>query len=127
MTIFEKIAKREIPAKIIWQDDDCIAFLDINPLNEGHTLVTPKENWGDYIFDLDDDKYQKLMDATKEVAELLKQKLKCEKVIILVEGFEVPHVHIKLVPSNGDFTLSEGAGKPATEEELERIYNKIVG
>ncbi|MBZ0136283.1 MAG: HIT family protein [Planctomycetes bacterium] len=98
-TIFSKIIAGEIPCHKVWEDDAHFAFLDINPWVEGHTLVIPKAEH-DYLFDMDDDSYTALHLAAKTVANLLKDKLGCARVCTTVIGYEVPHVHIHLLPTN---------------------------
>ena len=98
-TIFTKIVKGEIPSYKIAEDDRFYAFLDINPLVKGHTLVIPK-NETDYIFDIDDEQYQQLFLFAKNVAIAIKKVIPCEKVGIAVIGLEVLHAHIHLVPLN---------------------------
>lgn len=96
-TIFERIVAGEIPCHRVWEDDNHLAFLDINPCCNGHTLVIPKRAT-DYVFDLPPDEYHALWLAAQCVAEKLKQKLGCLRVLIGVWGFEVPHAHIHLFP-----------------------------
>jgi len=98
-TLFEKIIKREIPAYIIEEDAFHLAFLDVNPLKEGHTLVIPKKAT-DYIFDLENKDLEALMLFAKKVAVKLKSKITCAKIGITVIGLEVPHAHIHLIPIN---------------------------
>lgn len=105
-SIFTKIINREIPADIFYEDENFIAFLDINPVRDGHTLVVPKYKEGEaeegYIFDLSDEKYLELMLTAKKVAKILEEKLKdklnFEKIFIGVEGLEVSYVHAHLIP-----------------------------
>ncbi len=122
--IFKKIISREIPAHIIWESDTHLAFLDINPIQPGHTLVIPKQQI-DYIFDMHDSEYTNLWFATKEVAKLLKDKLSPKRVAIVVEGFDIPHVHVKLVPVNTGRDLDQSLAKPAEQKDLLEIANKI--
>lgn len=96
-TIFTKIINREIPAEIIAEDDNFIAFLDIMPLVKGHVLVVPKKET-DYIFDLDDTTLSGLNVFAKKVAKAIDKTIKCTRVGVAVIGLEVPHVHIHLVP-----------------------------
>lgn len=107
-SIFTKIINREIPADIIYEDESFIAFLDVNPLHDGHTLVIPKKEI-DYIFDLDDETYLSLMEISKKIAKIiderLKSKLNFKRVGIIVEGFGVPHVHVHLIPLTDPFDL----------------------
>lgn len=122
MTIFQKIISGEIPSFKIWEDEKHLAFLDIMPIQRGQTLVIPKAEV-DYIFDLDDD-YQALMKAGKLVAKLLKKSLNAKRIGMVVEGLEVPHVHIKLIPIDETHSLS-GPPKEASVEELGLVH-KIV-
>ncbi|MEI6353039.1 MAG: HIT family protein [Candidatus Nomurabacteria bacterium] len=107
-SIFTKIINREILADIIYEDSNFIAFLDVNPLHDGHTLVIPKKEI-DYIFDLDDETYFSLMETSKKIAKIiderLKSKLNFKRVGIIVEGFGVPHVHVHLIPLTDSFDL----------------------
>jgi histidine triad (HIT) family protein len=96
-SVFTKIINRELPAHIIAEDDFFLAFLDINPLRIGHTLVIPKIEV-DYIFDLDDDVLQKMMVFAKNVADKLKKNITCNRIGVSVIGLEVPHAHIHLIP-----------------------------
>ena len=96
-TIFSKIIKREIPAHIVAEDDHFLAFLDINPLVEGHTLVIPKVEV-DYIFDLDDEILVNMTLFAKKVSIALKSAVPCERIGMTVIGLEVPHAHIHLIP-----------------------------
>lgn len=98
-SIFTKIINREIPAFILHEDDDHLAFLDVNPLAYGHTLVIPKVE-RDYIFDLPAEKLQSLIAFSQEVAKMLKMEIPCKKIGMTVIGLEVPHVHIHLIPIN---------------------------
>lgn len=97
MTIFSKIIKGDIPSYKVAEDDRFYAFLDINPVNWGHTLVVPKRE-EDYIFDLSDDELADMMVFAKKVAKGIKKALPCRKVGVAVIGLEVPHAHIHLVP-----------------------------
>lgn len=97
-TIFTKIATGEIPSYKVAENEDFYAFLDINPLAEGHTLVIPKHVEDDYIFNLDDATYLGLCAFAKKVARALKAAVPCKRVGVAVLGMEVPHVHIHLVP-----------------------------
>ncbi|QDU83572.1 HIT-like protein [Planctomycetes bacterium Pla163] len=98
-TIFDKILSGEIPCHRVWEDDEHLAFLDIQPRVPGHTLVIPKRPT-DYLFDLDDASTAKLWIATKKVATLLKERLDCGRVCVSVVGWEVRHVHVHLFPTN---------------------------
>jgi histidine triad (HIT) family protein len=97
-TIFSRIAAGEIPSYKVAESEDFFAFLDINPMVEGHTLVIPRKVEADYIFDLDDETYQGLTSFAKKVAEAIKRAIPCKRVGVAVLGMEVPHTHIHLVP-----------------------------
>ena len=98
-SIFSKIVRGEIPSYKICEDENYYAFLDLNPLKEGHTLVIPKEET-DYIFDLNDDLLGGMMVFAKKVALAIDQTIDCKRVGVAVLGLEVPHAHIHLVPLN---------------------------
>ena len=125
-TLFEKIAEREIPAYIIWEDDNYMAFLTIEPYSEGHTLVIPKKNHGDYIFTMKDDVYAGLMEATKKVAAIIDSKMPSDRIVMWVQGFEVPHVHVHLVPSKEGFNMNNSEGIKVTDEELKAVHEKLT-
>jgi histidine triad (HIT) family protein len=97
--IFTDIIARKIPAHIIAEDDKQIAFLDAKPITIGHTLVIPKVEI-DYIFDLDDNELASLHIFAKKVASAMKKALQAERIVVIIEGFEVPHAHIHLIPVN---------------------------
>ncbi|MDE5839568.1 MAG: HIT family protein [Muribaculaceae bacterium] len=101
MTIFSKIVAGEIPSYKVAEDERFYAFLDINPLQWGHTLVIPKQET-DYIFDLDDRTLADLQVFAKKVAKAIKAAIPCRKVGQAVLGLEVPHAHIHLVPLNSE-------------------------
>ena len=110
MTIFTRIIKGEIPSYKVAEDDKFYAFLDINPLQKGHTLVVPKlaEPEADYIFDLDDDILSEMLVFSKQVAKGIKAATACKRIGVAVIGLEVPHVHMHLIPINkeGDMSFS---------------------
>ncbi len=121
-SIFTKIIKGEIPCHQIAESEDYFAFLDINPWNEGHTLVIPKKEV-DYIFDLDDDTYEGLMRFSKYVAHAIEKAIPCKRVGVLVEGLEVPHAHVHLIPIVNHLVPKK---KPKfSQEELAKIAEKI--
>ena len=101
MDIFSKIAAGEIPSYKCAENDEFYAFLDINPLVQGHTLVIPRREV-DYIFDLDDDEIARFEQFAKRVAVALKKAFPCRKVAQVVLGLEVPHAHIHLIPMNSE-------------------------
>jgi histidine triad (HIT) family protein len=98
-SIFTKIINREIPAHIVAEDERYIAFLDINPLVLGHTLVVPKQEV-DFLFDLDDDTVAGINVFAKKVAHAIKKAVPCRRVGVAVIGLEVPHAHVHLIPMN---------------------------
>ena len=110
MTIFTRIIKGEIPSYKVAENDKFYAFLDINPLQKGHTLVVPKlaEPEADYIFDLDEDILSEMLVFSKQVAQGIKAATNCKRVGLAVIGLEVPHVHMHLIPINqeGDMSFS---------------------
>lgn len=113
MTIFSKIIAGEIPSYKVAEDDKFYAFLDINPVAWGHTLVIPKKET-DYIFDIDDADLGDMMAFTKRVAAAIKEAFKCRKVGMAVLGLEVPHAHIHLVPlkNEGDMDFRHKIENP---------------
>ena len=116
MTIFSKIIKGDIPCYKIAEDDRFFAFLDINPVNWGHTLVVPKQET-DYIFDLSDDEIGEMMKFAKRVAKGIKEAVPCRKVGMAVLGLEVPHAHIHLIPltNEGDMDFKNKVENPDPE------------
>ena len=116
-TIFTKIINGEIPSYKIAEDEKYYAFLDINPLSKGHTLVVPK-NETDNIFDLDDETYKDLFLFAKKIAKAIEKTITCKKVGITVIGLEVQHAHIHLIPINNvsDIDFSKPKLKFSSEE-----------
>ena len=103
-SIFSKIVSGELPCHKVAETSEFLAFLDINPLSKGHTLVIPKEET-DYLFDVDDTTYNGLMLFAKKVAVAIKKVIDCKRIGIAVVGFEVPHAHIHLAPINGLYDI----------------------
>jgi len=126
-TIFTKIINGEIPCHKVAEDNQFLAFLDINPVAEGHTLVIPKVEV-DYIFNLDDDAYAGLMLFAKRVARALPKAVPCLRIGVAVIGLEVPHTHVHLVPLNSmqDINFSKPKLTPRPEE-LAAVAEKIRG
>jgi histidine triad (HIT) family protein len=129
MTIFTRIIKGEIPSYKIAENDKFFAFLDINPLQPGHTLIVPKlsEPEADYIFDLDDDILSEMLVFSKQVARGIKTATNCKRVGVAVIGLEVPHVHMHLIPINKEGDMSFSNPKmtlPA--EEMAGMANSIA-
>ena len=125
-TIFSKIIAGEIPSYKIYEDDNYYAFLDINPLAEGHTLVIPKVET-DYLFDLEDEVLANMIVFAKKVALAIVQTMVCKRVGVAVLGLEVPHAHIHLVPLNNlhDIEFSRPKLK-FSEEEFKATAAKII-
>ncbi|WP_304067441.1 HIT family protein [Pedobacter glucosidilyticus] len=125
-SIFKKIIDKEIPAHIVAESVDFLAFLDISPLREGHVLVIPKQEV-DYIFDVEDSLYVEMMLFAKIVAKGLKKAIPCKKIGVAVIGLEVPHAHIHLIPMNSvsDMDFSKPKLSP-TQEELSNTALKIL-
>lgn len=123
-TIFTKIIAGEIPAHKILENDKYLAFLDLRPVNPGHTLVIPKQEV-DYIFDMEDDLLKGLMVFAKKVAKAVRKAFPCKKVGIMVAGIEVPHAHVHLIPINSVGDLNFARAKAATQEELAQAAQKI--
>jgi len=96
-TIFSKIIRGEIPSYKVAEDDSFYAFLDINPMTKGHTLIVPKQEV-DYIFDIQDDILAKMIIFAKKVAKAIETAVPCQRVGLMVVGLEVPHAHIHLIP-----------------------------
>jgi len=125
-SIFTKIVNGEIPAWKVAENDDFLAFLDIFPVAEGHTLVIPKKEV-DYLFDLDDETYLGLQAFAKKVAEGLKKAIPCRKVGVMVLGLEVPHAHIHLVPMQREADLLHFSRKlTLTQKRFEEIRDAIA-
>jgi histidine triad (HIT) family protein len=125
MTVFSKIVAGEIPSYKIAEDENHYAFLDINPLTEGHTLVIPKKEV-DYIFDLDADEFAGLTAFAQKVAKAIDKAIPCTRVAMIVLGLEVPHAHIHLIPINSEKDASFGKEKlKLNKEEFESIANRI--
>ena len=124
-SIFSKIVAGEIPAHVVAETTEFLAFLDVSPLTMGHVLVIPKKEI-DYIFDMDEESYFGLTLFAKIVAVGLKKAFPCVKVGVAVIGLEVPHVHIHLIPMNNvsDMNFSKPKLNP-TQEELAEAAVKI--
>jgi len=129
-TIFTKIIKGEIPCYKIAEDDNYLAFLDINPLRAGHTLIVPKQET-DYIFDLDDKYLSGMIIFSKKIAAAIKDVFPCNRIGVAILGLEVPHAHIHLVPMDNmeDINFKNPKLKFSPEEFKEiaaRISSKVA-
>lgn len=125
-SIFSKIISREIPAYIVAEDDNFLAFLDVSPLQKGHTLVIPK-NETDFIFDVNDDELTGLILFAKKVAIKINSSFDCNRVGMSVIGLEVPHAHIHLIPINEMEDMMFNMPRLSlTKEDFLEIQAKIV-
>lgn len=128
-SIFTKIINREVPGHFIYEDDNCVAILDRFPVVKGQSIVIPKQEI-DYAFDLDDDTYLHLFKTAKKIAKASDVALAAKRTCLVVEGFEVPHVHIKIYPMvSTDKSLADfmGPGEEASDDELSIIATQIQG
>ncbi len=124
-SIFTRIINGEIPCYKIAEDDNYFAFLDINPLAKGHTLVVPKIE-EDYIFDLSDETLAGMMVFAKKVAVRIKEVTACKRVAVVVLGMEVPHAHIHLIPMNSEADVDFKKAKlELTKEEFLEITSRL--
>ncbi|ADY53834.1 histidine triad (HIT) protein [Pseudopedobacter saltans DSM 12145] len=125
-SIFTKIVNGEIPAHKVAETSEFLAFLDINPLKEGHVLVIPKKEI-DYIFDIEDELYVSMMIFAKIVAAGIKKAIPCNRVGVAVVGLEVPHAHIHLIPIDKISDMDFGKKKlTPTTEQLSETALKIL-
>ena len=125
-SIFTKIINKEIPAYIIEENNEFIAFLDVFPLAKGHTLVIPKKQV-DYIFDLDEDTYARLWQFAKRISTKVESVIDCKRIGIAVIGLEVPHAHIHLVPIKNVEDINFSRPKLKLEEiEFSEIHQLIL-
>ncbi len=130
-TIFTKIINGEIPSYKVAENDEFIAFLDINPNAKGHTLCVPKQEVNK-LFDLDENAYNKLMSFSRQVALALRQVVDCKRIGMSVVGLEVPHVHVHLIPINAmrDMTFQRKVKMSEDEfkvlaAEIAEVFNNI--
>ena len=124
MSVFTKIINGEIPCYKVAEDDNFIAFFDINPNALGHTLCVPKKEIN-YIFDMEDELYLKLMAFSKKVATALKKVVPCERIGIAVVGLEVPHVHVHLIPISEMKEMTFQHKVKLTDEEFKALAQKV--
>jgi histidine triad (HIT) family protein len=124
-TIFTRIVNGEIPCYKLAENEDYLAFLDINPLQEGHTLVIPKKEVN-YIFDVEDDLHAGLWNFAKQVAKAIEKVVPCKRIGVTVIGLEVPHAHIHLIPLKTLYDMDFRKPKLSfTPEEFMEIATKI--
>ena len=123
-SIFTKIIKGEIPCYKIAEDDNFLAFLDVNPNAKGHTLCVPKQEI-DKIFDIEDDLYLGLMQFSKKIAVALEKTVPCKRIGMAVIGLEVPHAHVHLIPLNEMEEMTFKHKVSLTKEEFEILAKNI--
>lgn len=123
-TIFTRIINDEIPCHKVWEDEQFFAFLDINPIQPGMTLLVPKQEISDG-FEMTDDLYTAWMLAAKKLIPAIKAAAGSERVGLVIEGLEVPHAHIKLIPISRPNDLAQSNAKPASTEDLIDMKEKI--
>ena len=124
-TIFSRIAAGEIPSYKVAENEQFYAFLDINPLAKGHTLVVPKQEV-DYLYDLDDETLQGMILFAKKIAQKIKSFSGCKRVATVVLGLEVPHAHIHLIPMNSEKDVDFSRDKLVlTPDEFSEIASKL--
>ena len=123
-SIFTKILRGELPCYKIDENDDCFAFLDINPNSRGHTLCILKKEI-DYIFDLSSKDYQKLMNFSRKIAIALKKSVNCKRIALSVVGLEVPHVHVHLIPLESMSDMNFDRSIKLDDNEFKSIVEKI--
>lgn len=124
-TIFSRIVKGEIPCYKIAEDDRFFAFMDINPVAKGHTLVIPKRE-DDYIFNLEDDEIGGMMVFAKKVAKAIEKAVPCKRIGMAVIGLEVPHAHIHLIPITQESDMDFKKHVKMSEEEFIEVQKRIV-
>lgn len=125
-SVFTKIIQGEIPCHKVAEDDRFLAFLDINPLAKGHTLVIPKKEV-DYIFDLEDTMLSDLVLFAKKISKGIEKVVSCQRIGLTVIGLEVPHVHIHLIPINGINDMNFSNPRVAmTKEEMATLSDSIA-
>ena len=124
-SLFSKIVQGEIPCHKILEDKNYLAFLDIRPINPGHTLVIPKKEI-DYFFDMDDDLLSGLMVFAKKVAFKIQKCVDCTRIGVIVAGIEVPHAHVHLVPFTKMSELTFAHARSASDKELAETAKKIT-
>ena len=123
-TIFKKIIDGEIPCYKVAEDENFLAFLDVNPNAKGHTLCVPKQEI-DKIFDIQDDLYLGLMQFSKKIAGALEKSVPCQRIGMAVIGLEVPHAHVHLIPLNEMDEMRFQKKVAMTKEEFETLAKKI--
>ena len=123
-SIFTKILRGDLPCYKIDETDDCFAFLDINPNKKGHTLCILKKEI-DYIFDLNSEDYEKLMNFSRKIAIALKKSVNCKRIALSVVGLEVPHVHVHLIPLESMSDMNFNRSIKLDDDEFKSLVKKI--
>lgn len=123
-TVFEKIIDREIPAIIVYEDDKAIVIMDKFPAISGQTLIVPKKAI-DYVYDLDDETYSYIFSLAKKIGPAMHKAFEAKRVCLLVEGFHVPHTHIKMYPVRDGENLAIHMGDEVSDEILQAQAEKI--
>ena len=124
-TIFTRIVEGEIPCYKVAENEEFFAFLDINPVQKGHTLVIPKEEV-DYLFDIDDEKLGRMMIFAKQVATQIKAKIEYKRVAVVVLGLEVPHAHIHLIPITNESDVDFKHKEELSVDEFKQISSILA-
>ena len=124
-SIFTKIINGEIPSYKVYEDEHTIAFLDINPINLGHTLVVPKIEI-DYFIDVPEPYYSAVFNNAKFIAKAIHEATGCNRVGTIIAGFDVPHLHYHLIPMNEMGDLDFRKGKQRNQDEMKDIQSKII-
>lgn len=125
MSIFAKIISGELPAYKVAEDEQHLAFLDINPNAKGHTLCIPKKET-DQLFDLSQEEYMALMQFTRKIALGLEKAVPCQRIGMTVIGLEVPHVHVHLIPLQAMEDATFGKKEQYSPEEMQALANRIA-
>ncbi len=124
-TVFTRIIEGELPARFVWKDERCVAFLSINPIRSGHVLVVPREEV-DHWLDLDEDSMAHLMNVSRSIGEAIQNGFGPARVGLIIAGLDVPHLHIHLIPVDGIEDLNfENAEADPTPAELDRAAGVI--
>ena len=124
MKTFEDIVAGRVPVRVVWQDERHLAFLNPRPIRPGHVIVLPKRVV-DYVFDMDPQEYAELWSVACTVARRMKDALACERVCVAVIGWEVRHVHLHLVPTNGPGEFPSLPGVEVSDAELDRVHERL--
>lgn len=124
-SVFTKIINGELPSYKVYEDDTAVAFLTLRPMKKGHVLVVPRkevDNWND----LPEEDYTKLMLASKYVAQMIRARVQCKRVGVIIAGFQIPHAHIHLVPVDSEADFDFAKAYDATEEELKEMHHVLT-